>query len=95
MLVNKKLILCYIVAVSSFLNAMKLSEIPQLNKLENYNEIKNVEVERVVDYDNYDRNGKYVYVHGETIPFSVKLKVQHTCIIQMVNLILIDFIKMI
>ena len=49
---------------------MKLSEIPQLNKLENYNEIKNVEVERVVDYDNYDRNGKYVYVHGETIPFS-------------------------
>ena len=41
MLVNKKLILCYIVAVSSFLNAMKLSEIPQLNKLENYNEIKN------------------------------------------------------
>ena len=70
MLVNKKLILCYIVAVSSFLNAMKLSEIPQLNKLENYNEIKNVEVERVVDYDNYDRNGKYVYVHGETIPFS-------------------------
>jgi len=49
---------------------MKLSEIPQLNKLENYNEIKNVEVERLVDYDNYDRNGKYVYVHGETIPFS-------------------------
>ena len=56
MLVNKKLILCYIVAVSSFLNAMKLSEIPQLNKLENYNEIKNIEVERVVDYDNYNRN---------------------------------------
>ena len=69
MKLNKKIIIFFIL-VSNYLSAVKLSEIPQLNKLENYNELKNIEVEQTVDYDNYDRNGKYVYVHGETIPFS-------------------------
>ena len=47
MKLNKKIIIFFIL-VSNYLSAVKLSEIPQLNKLENYNELKNIEVEQIV-----------------------------------------------
>ena len=52
--------------------SLPLSEIEGISKLENYNEIKNIEVERVVDYDDYNRDKKInkVFVNGENKPFS-------------------------
>ena len=43
-----------------------------MEKLSNYDEIKNITVERIVDYDNYERNKEKdrVYVNGETEPFT-------------------------
>ena len=54
------------------LNGMKLSEIEGLKSLSNYDEIKNISVERIVDYDNYERNKEKdrVYVNGESEPFT-------------------------
>ena len=54
------------------LNAIKISQIENANLLENYELIKNIDVERVVDENNYDRNeaGDRVYVHGETAAFT-------------------------
>ena len=54
------------------LNGMKLSEIEGLKSLSNYDEIKNISVERIVDYDNYERNKEKdrVYVNGEDKPFT-------------------------
>lgn len=69
---NKKIILILLFTFGLILNAMKISDIKGTEKLSNYNEIKNFDVERVVDYNNYERNKKEnkVYVNGETIPFS-------------------------
>ena len=47
---------------------MKISDIKGTEKLSNYNELKNIEVEREIDYDNYDRKGDYAYVKGENKP---------------------------
>ena len=54
------------------LNGMKLSEIEGLKSLSNYDEIKDINVERIVDYDNYERNKEKdrVYVNGESEPFT-------------------------
>ena len=54
------------------LNGMKLSEIEGLKSLSNYDEIKDINVERIVDYDNYERNKEKdrVYVNGEDKPFT-------------------------
>lgn len=54
------------------LNGMKLSEIEGLKSLSNYDEIKNITVERIVDYDNYERNKEKdrVYVNVEDKPFT-------------------------
>jgi len=69
---NKYLLLFIFIIFSNILNAIKLSEINGMNELENYNEIKNIEVERVVNFDNYDRDmsKNLIYVHGETQPFT-------------------------
>ena len=63
-------IVCIYFLLTIFLQALKLDDLDGLKNLDNYNEIKNIEVERVVDYDNYNRNGKYVYVNGENTPFT-------------------------
>ena len=54
------------------LNGMKLSEIEGLKSLSNYDEIKDINVERIVDYNNYERNKEKdrVYVNGESEPFT-------------------------
>ena len=54
------------------LNGMKLSEIEGLKSLSNYDEIKDINVKRIVDYDNYERNKEKdrVYVNGEDKPFT-------------------------
>ena len=54
------------------MSAIKLSEVDGMKRLENYEKIKNIEVERVVDEENYDRdlNKNRVFVHGEKIPFT-------------------------
>lgn len=74
MIKNKIIInfILFLIVSSNILNAMKISDIKGTEKLSNYNEIKNFDVERVVDYNNYERNKKEnkVYVNGETIPFS-------------------------
>ena len=73
MLKNKILNIFFIFIVLNItLNATKVSNIRGIEKLSNYNEIKNVEIERIIDYDNYERNKKInrVYVNGETVPFS-------------------------
>ena len=66
----KSKIVCIYFLLTIFLQALKLDDLDGLKNLNNYNEIKNIEVERVVDYDNYNRNGKYVYVNGENTPFT-------------------------
>ena len=50
--------------------SIRLSEIKEISRLSNYEEIKNIETSRIIDYDNYDRKGNYVYVHGESEPFT-------------------------
>ena len=51
---------------------MKISDIKETKELSNYDEIKNISVERIVDYDNYERNKEKdrVYVNGEDKPFT-------------------------
>ena len=73
MLKNKILNIFFIFIVLNItLNAMKVSNIRGIEKLSNYNEIKNVEIERIIDYDNYERNKEKdrVYVNGEDKPFT-------------------------
>ena len=66
---NRRLILFFIFLIFNItLNAMKISNIKGTERLSNYNELKNIEVEREVDYDNYDRKGDYAYVKGEKKP---------------------------
>ena len=72
-MLNKKFIfVLFILIFSITLNGMKLSELKGIRNLSNYNEVKNIEVERAVNYNNYERNKKKdrVYVNGETIPFN-------------------------
>ena len=72
-MLNKKYIFILIILIfNNILSAMKLSELEGVKKLSNYTEIKDIDVERIVDYDNYDRNKEKnrVYVKGETIPFT-------------------------
>lgn len=65
-------ILFLLIIFSFELKAIKLSEIKGMNLLENYSSIKDIEVNRIVDYENYDRNKQMnrVYVKGETIPYT-------------------------
>ena len=49
-------ILFLLIIFSFELKAIKLSEIKGMNLLENYSSIKDIEVNRIVDYENYDRN---------------------------------------
>ena len=66
---NRRLILFFIFLIFNItLNAMKISNIKGTERLSNYNELKNIEVEREVDYDNYDRKGDYADVKGENKP---------------------------
>jgi hypothetical protein len=67
---NKALLLFLL--SSSFLKSAYLGEINEIKKLSNYEELKNIEVERVVDWDNIERNKSKdkVYVLGETEPFT-------------------------
>ena len=66
---NRRLILFFVFLIFNItLNAMKISDIKGTEKLSNYNELKNIEVEREIDYDNYDRKGDYAYVKGENKP---------------------------
>ena len=72
-MVNKKYVLTlFILLFSIVLKGMNLSEVEGIEKLSNYDEIKNITVERIVDYDNYERNKEKdrVYVNGETEPFT-------------------------
>ena len=56
----------------SNLSAIKISEVEGTKRLSNYNEIKDIEVERIIDYDNYKRDEEknLVFVTGETTPFT-------------------------
>ena len=69
---NKKIALIFILIFSLISNAMKISDIKETKELSNYDEIKNITVEKVVDYDNYERNKEKdrVYVNGEDKPFT-------------------------
>ena len=69
MKIKDKTVLIYF-SLALLLQALKLDNLNGLKNLSNYNEIKNIEVEQIVDYDNYNRNGKYVYINGENIPFT-------------------------
>ena len=72
-MLNKKIIfISFILFFSTVLNGMKLSELKSIKNLSNYNEVKDIEVERVVNYNNYERNKEKdrVYVNGETMPFT-------------------------
>ncbi|WP_455046219.1 hypothetical protein [Leptotrichia trevisanii] len=71
--VSKKCTIVFLVLIfNTVLNGMKLSEVEGIRKLSNYDEIKNINVERIVDYDNYERNKEKdrVYVNGENKPFT-------------------------
>ena len=71
--VSKKWTIVFLVLIfNTVLNGMKLSEVEGIRKLSNYDEIKNINVERIVDYDNYERNKEKdrVYVNGENKPFT-------------------------
>ena len=72
-MLNRKYILIFLIFIfNTVLNGMKLSEVEGIRKLSNYDEIKNINVERIVDYDNYERNKEKdrVYVNGENKPFT-------------------------
>ena len=72
-MLNRKYILIFLIFIfNTVLNGMKLSEVEGIRKLSNYDEIKNINVERIVDYDNYERNKEKdrVYVNGESEPFT-------------------------
>jgi len=71
--VSKKCTIIFLILIFNIiLNGMKLSEIEGLKSLSNYDEIKDINVERIVDYDNYERNKEKdrVYVNGESEPFT-------------------------
>ena len=71
--VSKKCTIIFLILIFNIiLNGMKLSEIEGLKSLSNYDEIKDINVERIVDYDNYERNKEKdrVYVNGENKPFT-------------------------
>ena len=66
---QSKILLSFLCAGMNLLS-IRLSEIKEISRLSNYEEIKNIETSRIIDYDNYDRKGNYVYVHGESEPFT-------------------------
>ena len=71
--VSKKCTIIFLILIFNIiLNGMKLSEIEGLKSLSNYDEIKDINVKRIVDYDNYERNKEKdrVYVNGESEPFT-------------------------
>ena len=67
---NKLLIL--FILLSNLLEAAYLNEINGVRKLSNYNELKDIQVERIVDWNNIERNKSKdrVYVIGENKPFT-------------------------
>ena len=69
---NNKLIILSFLFSNTFLNAVYLNEVGKIKKLSNYNELKNIEVKRIVDWNNIERNKSKdkVYVLGETEPFT-------------------------
>ena len=72
-MLNRKYILIFLIFIfNTVLNGMKLSEVEGIRKLSNYDEIKNINVERIVDYNDIERNKKLdrVYVNGEIKPFT-------------------------
>ena len=46
---NNKLIILSFLFSNTFLNAVYLNEVGKIKKLSNYNELKNIEVKRIVD----------------------------------------------
>ena len=66
---QSKILLSFLCTGMNLLSII-LSEIKEISRLSNYEEIKNIETSRIIDYDNYDRKGNYVYVHGESEPFT-------------------------
>jgi len=71
-MLNKKYIFIIVLILSNILNAVKLSEVEGIKRLSNYNEVKDIDAERIVDYNNYERNKMKdrVYVNGESVSFS-------------------------
>ena len=67
---NKLLVL--FILLSNLLEAAYLNEINGVRKLSNYNELKDIQVERIVDWNNIERNKSKdrVYVIGENKPFT-------------------------
>ena len=55
-MLNKKYIFIIVLILSNILNAVKLSEVEGIKRLSNYNEVKDIDAERIVDYNNYERN---------------------------------------
>ena len=68
----KNKILILFILLSNLLAAAYLSEISGVKKLSNYNELKDIQVERIVDWNNIERNksNDRVYVIGENSPFT-------------------------
>ena len=61
-----------VILLSSFLESAYLNEINGIKKLSNYDELKTIEVEKIVDRSKIKRNKieDKVYVIGENKPFT-------------------------
>ena len=61
-----------VILLSSFLESSYLNEINGIKKLSNYNELKDIQVERIIDRNKIKRNKveDRVYVIGENKPFT-------------------------
>lgn len=66
---QSKILLSFL-CVGINLLSVKLSDVKGVSRLSNYEEIKNIETSRIIDYNDYDRKGDYAYVHGENEPFT-------------------------
>ena len=60
---------CFIL-LTMLLNAGKVGDISGTQKLKNYNEIKNMEIGRIVDYNECEIKNGTVYVRGEETPLT-------------------------
>ena len=69
---NKIFLLIFFLLISILSNSLSLTKVNGIDKLSNYQEIKNIEVERIVDYFTVKRRQpeNRVFVNGENKPFT-------------------------
>ena len=66
----KKLIMVILLGISSVLNAIKLSEINGLKRLNMYDQIKNFETDRIISKEESKKVNGIIYAKGEDSPFN-------------------------